>query len=277
MGTNYAITPKNSASYAIDLTSVDVNPGAAPTSTPRQGGFTLRNRINFSHVDIGNKKLADVTLGTAATAGYTLRVLEVPERVLVRDVQIYAVKSETVPGVSAYTTASGTTAGFHADGLQSGHLAALQINIGAEQRSKPLSSSSYAAASHLDIYTGSGIGQAAGNVFGFIPTALTSSSSDLSTIAFSSSMVEAVDSSMTAPELAMVNTNPVVASIWAGSLDASRNIRPQYFALGGYVTLAAGPHAGALGSATDGSTGGTDSIRLTGTWEIQANCNYVPE
>ena len=52
-----------------DLTDVTVNPEAAPTSTPRQGGFTLRNRVNFANVSAANKKLwiiDDVTFSKAS-------------------------------------------------------------------------------------------------------------------------------------------------------------------------------------------------------------------
>lgn len=269
MGTDYAITPKNSASYAVDLTSTDINPSAAPTSTPRQGGFTLRNRINFTNVGAANKKIASITKATAATSGYVLRVLEVPERTLVRDVQVFAVKDETIPGVQMVDKSG--SAGVTASGLGSGHLASLVIGINAEQRSKPASSSSYAAASHLDLLTGAQQGLTAGCCFGNIATATTSSGSNLSQVAFSSSVVEKIDSSMTAPELGKV----VTAATGSGS--AYYEAVPQYFPLGGYVYLAAG-HGIATGSDSDGAGSFTgDNIQLTGTWELQADCTYVPE
>jgi hypothetical protein len=71
MGTNLKFTVANSsASTTFDLTDPSINPSAAPQSTPRQGGFTLRNRINFTNVAAANKKLFNmVSSGSAAQVG----------------------------------------------------------------------------------------------------------------------------------------------------------------------------------------------------------------
>jgi hypothetical protein len=256
MGTNYKVTAKNSASYAIDLTDTDVNPEAAPTSTPRQGGFTLRNRVNFTNVATANKTLATFTGGTAATSGYTLRFLEVPERTLVKDVQVFAVKGETVPGHSA----SLTSGGFHAS-----HLASLAVGISVEQRSKPESSASYVEASHMDLQLAAQSSMAAGGQFGNIGLKAIASS-----LAFDASLIAAVDSSLAAPELSVLKKRQTVGSTALEGVQA-------YFPYGGYIVV---HHTDvATGSQSDASTSKIDSdyTYLTGTWEMQADCMYIPE
>jgi hypothetical protein len=258
---NIKVTVANStASTVIDLTSTSINPGAAPTSTPRQGGFTLRNRINFTNVALANKKLFNIaSSGAAAQAGNVLRVLEVPERVQVNRVNLYAVKSETVPG----SVAVGSASGLHAS-----HLASAAIGVGVEQRSKPLSSASYNALSHLDLQLTAQNGMGAGAQFGEI--ALEAAGASVDGCGFTASQVEAVDTSMTAPELARIVTQV------AGTGSAIYYASPAYFALGGYIYL--GCTNVSTGSASL-STSKADStyVKLTGTWEVQAECTYVPE
>jgi hypothetical protein len=263
MGVNLKFTCANSsASTTFDLTDTDINPDAAPQSTPRQGGFTLRNRINFTNVAADNKKLFTIaSSGQAAQVGNVLRVLDVPERVQVNAVNIYAVKSETVPGAIA----SGSASGLHAS-----HLASLAIGVNVEQRSKPTSSASYAAASHLDLQLSAQNGLPAGGQFGEIPL-LKAGAAVVGGCKFEASKVEAVDSSMSAPELGRVVTQK------AGTGSAIEYGAPAYFPLGGYVYL--GCTNVATGSASHTSAAKADStfVSLTGTWEIQADCQYVPE
>ena len=259
---NVKVTVANSsASTTFDLTDPDINPSAAPTSTPRQGGFTLRNRINFTNVATANKKLFNIaSTGSAAQVGNVLRVLEVPERVLVKDVQIFAVKSETIPG----SYLSGSASGFHASAF-----ASAAIGIGVEQRSKPMSSSSYAATTHLDLQLTAQDGMGAGAQFGEIPLAV-AGAAVVGGCAFEGSKVEAIDSSMSAPELGRVLTEV------AGTGSAIYHAAPAYFPLGGYVYLG-------MTNVNTGSTSNSiskcdsTSLQLTGTWEIQADCTYVPE
>ena len=259
MGVNYKVTPANStAATTFDLTDPAINPSAAPTSTPRQGGFTLRNRINFTNVATANKKLFNALVGaTAATVGNVLRVLEVPERTLVKDVQIFAVRDETVPGAAISKTASG---------LHASAFATLAIGIGVEQRSVPLDNASYSALTDLDLQLTAQEGMPAGGQFGEIPLLKAGSS-----CAFESSKVEAIDSSMTAPELGRVVTEK------AATGSGIKHAVPAYFPLGGYVYLGATDVT--TGSVTNSSNtlANSDFVYLTGTWEIQADCTYVPE
>ena len=260
MAVDYAVTP--AIAGLKDLTDTSVNPDAAPTTTPRQGGFTLRNRINFDNVAAGNKTLYTITKATAATAGNILAVLEVPERVLVKSVKVFAVKSADIPGCSMYDVSG--SAGATASGLAASHLGATHINIGALQRSKPLDDDSYVAASHLDVQNGAVGGTAAGGQFGVIATQVAVTTNGV----FSASLVEKIDSSMTAPELGQVVTRQADSTTLVTGTEG-------YFPLGGYVTIQSTPGAG--GSASDGVGSFTgDHLRLTGTWEIQADCMYVP-
>ena len=263
MAENFTFTPANSsASSIIDLTSTDINPGAAPTSTPRQGGFTLRNRINFTNVSTTNSKLFNMTASSASNAqgSYVLRVLEVPERVMVKDVQIFAVRDETVPGSAAV----GSNAGLHAS-----HLTTLAIGIGVETRSVPLDNSSYSGLTDLDIQASAQRGMGAGAQFGEI--ALEAAGASVDGCGFTASQVEAVDSSMSNAQFARVVTEV------AGTGSAIEHAQPSYFPLGGYVYL--GTTIAATGSASLSSISkiGSTYVHLTGTWEIQADCTYMPE
>jgi hypothetical protein len=91
--------------------------------------------------------------------------------------------------------------------------------------------------------------------------------------AFDAGLVEAVDTSMTAPWLAKVD---------AGVNAASAKFTPAevYFPFGGYVSMSLGPNNTALGVMA--SSKGAASVTgmygiLSGTWEVEANCEYIPE
>ena len=261
MAVNLKFTPANSSAATVfNLTSTDINPEAAPTSTPRQGGFTLRNRINFTNVAAANKKLFTcASTSSAAQVGNVLRVLEVPERVQVNAVNIYAVRNETVPG----SYATGSASGLHASAL-----ASLAIGIGVEQRSVPLDNASYSALTHLDLQLAAQNGGVAGAQFGQISCDKAGAAVTGGCI-FTAGQVEAIDSSMTAPELGRVITQYAVGSTMVYAT-------PAYFPLGGYVYLGTTDVATGNVSNSDAKAAGT-YVSLTGTWEIQADCQYVPE
>jgi hypothetical protein len=63
MGVAYKF--KTDSGSVIDLTSTSTNPGAAPVTTQRQGGFTLRNRVNFSNVAAANRVLTTFASASA--------------------------------------------------------------------------------------------------------------------------------------------------------------------------------------------------------------------
>ena len=90
---------------------------------------------------------------------------------------------------------------------------------------------------------------------------------------FEASQVEKIDSSMTAPELGRIQTQVLNGS----AASTITGVIPQYFPLGGYVYL--GMTNVNTGSQSHTSAGKADStyLSLTGTWEIQADCQYIPE
>jgi hypothetical protein len=266
----------------IDLTSTTVNPSAAPTSTPRQGGFTLRNRFDGTQLagtSIGSNSYSNDTLWEAADAPSSssntepvsrMKILEVPERTYVKDLHVYAVKSETAP-ITTFTP----IATVHASDLEN-----TVIFAGAYQNDRPTSSASYVEASDLVQLTSlnavaeDGSAPVAGHVFGDIPM---TKSTLVPTWAMS-----AVDSTIASAE------KPMTTSFFFQQYDASsagiEKTMGHYFPYGGYVYMALGPYATKLGSASSAaditdfyasSTGAT--ITVAGVWDVQANCNYVPE
>jgi hypothetical protein len=259
MATNYKF--KTDSGSVIDLTSTSVNPGAAPTSTPRQGGFSLRNRVNFGNVSAANSLLT--TLASTSAASQTANLmyfLQVPNRTLVKKVHVFGVKSQTAPATSVSLTASG---------LNASHLASAVFGINAAIWSKP-DSTTRVAASHLDKQTTAVNSLLAGALFGQIPLQKAGAS-----VAFEASLVEKVDASMTAPRLGQVQTTEAAGG---GAVVAGLD-QGVYFPFGGYVYGALGPYNVGTGNASvsSASKANSDTISLAGVWEMQADCMYVPE
>jgi hypothetical protein len=254
MGLSYKF--KAAVASAVDLTSISVNADAAPVSTPRQGGFTLRNRVNFANVATANKTTFTMATQSSASSHQAslFYVLEVPNRTLVKRVNAFAVESQAIP---AHTLTASTFSSAGASFLKSAIL-----GINAVVWSKP-SSGTRTAASHLDILSAATHGMTAGAYFGNVALQNASNSA-----AFEASQVEKVDASMTEPHFGAVQTQEAVASMQG----------PQglYFPHGGYVTMALGPYnvaTGSAGSSTDNSATAT----LAGVWEFIGDCLYVPE
>lgn len=263
---------KTSSGTKINLTSVSVNPSAAPVTTPRQGGFTLRNRINFTNVAASNKKTFTFNVSGASSgkiqAANRLRVLRVPARTLVKGpVHVFAVASQTIPGhavASAATAASLNSA-----------LAAGVLGFTAEAFYK--TSSGVINTTSVRIHQAATLGGSSTNkgaALGGIPI----QKADAGTLSiFEASMVEKVDASMTAPWLGRVMRTG------GGAVGTGSAVYPgtdMYFPYGGYVTMALGPQATGLGAMA--SSKGKSQAKgmygaVSGTWEIQADCMYVPE
>lgn len=267
----------------VDLTSTSVNPSAAPTSTPRQGGFTLRNRLDFGQVSAANKSMwtiDDATLNDDAVKNF--RILKVPERTFVKEIKVMAVASETTPQIRL-SGAKASNASISASDLDAAYLV-----FGADVNKKPESSSSYAAASHLVHVTALNStaqdvkGAVAGNVFGIIKGKVAASDADWSsnTNWVFLDKFKAVDSS-----IASATKHPNITARRIGPAEASAYLQRtegHYFPYGGYVTLRLGPHNASLASDVtaaaafySGTTAATFSLH--GVWDIQADCNYVPE
>ena len=258
-GLNFKFT--TSSGEIIDLTSTGVNPDAAPESTPRQGGFTIRNRWNSNNLSAANKRTfgpMTASVAAAAKSANIIKVLKVPARTLVKaPIQVFAVASETIPGHA--TAGAATKASLNSAG------AAGVLGFTGYAYSKPDKS---AAVRHIAT-TIKGQTVLAGCALGGVPVTKFDSHGG----GFESGLVEAVDASMTAPALAQVN---------AGVNAASTKYTPAelYFPYGGYVTLTLGPNDTALGAMA--SSKGASQAKglygyLTGTWEVMADCSYIPE
>jgi hypothetical protein len=261
---------------AVDLTDVDVNPGAAPTATPRQGGFMLRNRINFANVSSGSDNAMTVNaveMTTLPTTPFT--VLQVPERVFVKELMLYAVEGQTVPGFSTTQIASTS--------LTNSDLDTWTMSFGAKRNRKDVTNASYVAASDLvQIITapaGTGCavdGVVGGDVFGNLLTKI-STNNTVWVDAFDAidgSLATSAEPMQTAKSIR--NTGALITSALSQHNDG------EYFPYGGLVNMFIGPWNVAESSGVTAvesfyasSVGAT--IDLTGVWEIQAQCWYVPE
>lgn len=89
---------------AKNLQSTAVNPVAAPVATPREGGFTLRNRINFAVVNSSAEKIMGTIASNAAT-GTNWQVLQVPKRTVLHQLVFMGIPGSTaVAHAWDYTT-----------------------------------------------------------------------------------------------------------------------------------------------------------------------------
>jgi hypothetical protein len=268
---------------AVDLTDVDVNPDAAPTSTPRQGGFTLRNRINFDNVSAANKLMwtvSDATPATETTVPFV--VLQVPKRVFVKDLTLFCVEGQSVP-----TFATVGPKGSSNSSITASDLSTMTLGFGATKNRKSVANASYAAASDLLALTtvnaemNNPDGEVAADVFGQLGLNTASVSSAVQVV-FDDTF-KAIDGSLASP-LEPMQQAKVVRNVGAAATGASTLSQKQdgeYFPYGGNVHMKLGPWNTSLTSKIStaagwfSTTGATTS--LAGVWEIQANCMYVPE
>jgi hypothetical protein len=275
----------------VDLTDTDVNPDAAPTSTPRQGGFTLRNRINFSNVSTSNKTMCTFDATPATTATVPFRILEVPERVYVKDLMIFAVKDQSVPTV-------------HITGAQSSNLdikdsdfSLMTVSFGAQRNKRPTSHASYVAASSLvDLTTvngeqTAGMGTVAGNIFGALKlngeltdplSPVTASNPNILFVDAFQTVDAAIGNPLEPMGTAKKVRNPGALGGASGATALIQQEDGEYFPYGGYVKMQLGPWNTSMASGYSDVTGifsspSAATIWLAGVWEIQANCQYIPE
>lgn len=253
----FAFTMANDTT-TVDLTDPSVNPLAAPESTPRQGGFTLRNRFDASHTWSAATFAAGDIAAVASTTATTFTatpffVLDVPKRTMVNDISVFQVIGETAPG-HAYSI-TGTNG--------SNDIKSATLKFYAVPWKKNTGSS---AASYVD-------------AFGEIDLTAVTSASDAGSIAgsfLSSSWSASSASKISTPTNAGVRMGNAMTNLAWG---AGTYPNPQYFPHGGRIALRVG---GAATSISTSSATGTARLvsasgALSGVWEIQANCNYVPE
>jgi len=255
------ITLTSTSAATVDLTSVSTNPDVAPVSTPRQGGFTLRNRWNCSNLSGNNDRTfttSDVTFTSASSvatiAATHFKILEVPPRTMVNQINMFAVHSETAPNHQfEYSGSAGSSVAFASVDLTGtalrvfaqGYISASQsslaahascVTLGKLETEDPVPASS-------DTH---------GNILG--------------------STITASWSSLSVPNTAaQVIANDYTAS--TNAIDAGTWVRPIYFPHGGFIKMRLDDSISAtsVGANTEKFSG-----TLLGTWEVQAHCGYVP-
>lgn len=262
-----AITFTMTDDTIIDLTDNTINPDAAEMSTPRQGGFTLRNRWDCTKLALTGK---DVTFAagdivhvtSAAAAVFTntpFTVLQVPARTMVNNLSLYNPTGETGPGHQFYYSGSTSAAGNTANNIKS---TTLTFHGAAWKKSNGTS-----VATHVD-----GLGEIDLAAVGASASGGTFGGSKLGAATFSASS----SSKISTPTNAGVFLEHTMASL---ANAATSFIYPLYFPHGGRIIMKLKDAATSLSSSS--ATADTElakySGKLTGVWEIQANCNYVPE
>lgn len=257
------ITLTSTSAVTIDLTSVATNPELAPVSTPRQGGFTLRNRWNCSNLTNGTRDNVTVNasdLGSVlassilAIAAPHFKILEVPARTMVHGMNMYAVHSETAPNHQfEYSGSAGSSVAFASVDFTG---TALRIYTQA-----------YISASQSSLAThGNAVTLAKLELEDPVPA-----SSDTHGNIFGST-ITASWSSLSVPDTAgTMIANDYTAS--TNAIDAGTWVKPVYFPHGGFIKMR-------LDDAISATSVGANSLKFSGTllgvWEVQANCGYVP-
>lgn len=250
-----------SASTIHDLTSTTINPDAAMDSTPRQGGFTLRNKCNFANVPAANAKtftIASASKSSASQTANTFRWLKVPRRTLVKGIRVMAIESASVPAHTVSATDS-TSAG----------MGAAQLGFSGEVYKK----SSSGTAGTLTMVTG-------------VPPVVASLASTHAGGALGALALNPLKTTKCSLEHAFKSVDGSIASVstgrvthWEGNFSKSSiAYSPEgvYFPYGGYVTMAMGPYDVAVGNVSSANMASKSGV-VSGTWEVQADCFYVPE
>lgn len=113
-----------SSASTIDLTSNAVNESAPEVSTQRQGGFTLRNRVNFANLAASNRKVLNGAIANK------MRLLEVPKGAIVKKLYLSLVPGETAFSGTVTASASLASATLNLD--SEAYKEAAQTNLAKE-------------------------------------------------------------------------------------------------------------------------------------------------
>jgi hypothetical protein len=85
--TAYKFQVNTTAASDVNLTSISTNPDLVPVATPREGGFTLRNRWNSAKLaSSSTAMITSFTNASASTSVARYRAIEVPPRTYVHQV-----------------------------------------------------------------------------------------------------------------------------------------------------------------------------------------------
>jgi hypothetical protein len=96
----------------FDLTDPAINPNAAEISTPRQGGFTVRNRIDFDNPTL---QAAGADVAATLNVANLFYILEIPKRTNIRRLTFTSLPGEDVlagsPTAASYGSVASATMG----------------------------------------------------------------------------------------------------------------------------------------------------------------------
>ena len=202
----------------FDMNDPAVNPDAKNVTTPREGGFTLRNRINFSNPEIvaaGANMLANN--GAAGAVANIFKILTVPARVSIKSLRILK-----VPGESNFAGAH-TSAGASNSGATMG--------IGTR-------------------FAKNASGSLINDVDALADHAITKSTGALPTTFFSGAA-----------------STPGQWDV--SQSDTSAPVLPLVAPYGGDITM----H---IVDGSGGASASSDAIKMTGVFEVVADCDYMP-
>ncbi|MHA2067621.1 MAG: hypothetical protein ACXABY_24930 [Candidatus Thorarchaeota archaeon] len=242
-----AIAVKHNGS-AIDLTSLSTNVDAAPVATPRQSGFTLRNRFEGSLAV--TLSASAVTGASSQVANNPIYIMEVPAHTLVKNINVYAVEGKTVPG-HAFTY-SGTSASLSANDQ------ALNIGFVAQPVKKWATSSGTKTKTYDSLSASLTLGQ----------ILLTAATASLPKGSLTGSPLKAIN----APSS---NTSSATkGGFYAGLAQGASNVNddgtynyPRFFPHGGRIVMTL---TGAVVD-NDSKINAMSGV-CSGTWEVQAEC-----
>ena len=255
------ITVVASSAGTINLQDPDVNPDAAPVSTPRQGGFTLRNRWKCANLAVASRSLFETTDWSSTSSGSDaslaatmLQAITVPKRTLVKDLTLFAVAGEAGPNTLCKFGGSAGSAVTLASDLN-------EVNVNVYAHAYKSASQSSLAASLVEMaqIDTEDPDDASSDTHGWFDGALLGQSASWS--------------SLSVPTSAAMHLKQALTTS-GNIIDASTIESPQYFPHGGFIVLRtdAGIYADSVSTVT-----GSWSQEMEGTWEIQASCQYVPE
>lgn len=253
MAATHDIVLQTSAANIMDLTDPTINKSAVgSTTTPRQGGFTIRNRINADQVGVKNVTMpASALYSTTKVAVNQLYVLDVPKRTTVKSINLYSVVGESRPEHTyAHKTADASAA--------ANDVIAHTLTFSSKAYKKE-DQSAFAAI-------------VAGNLGEFDIAAMTSSTSVIGTSTLNGGVPAATSASSTATP-----TNCAAYARMAGVSGAAAETTYEtqaYFPFGGKVVMHL---AGSSAWEATSNIGDDYNGYITGVWELQADCNYVPE
>jgi hypothetical protein len=255
-------------SALVNLQDPLKNPGALPVSTPRQGGFTLQNRINFSNIASADNGIVNasgaVTSATSASSqvGQRLGILSVPERTIVKNLKIMAVAGQTAPN-HAWVLGTATSA-------TASDWSVAELMFGARAYKKSQHAASFSEASSAVWHTG--YTGTTGEVFGALTILSATGSLPRGTVAGLPSAISASSSTPWAGSTELMPNDP------NGDNDAAALPQAQYFPYGGQVTMQLGPLGTNITMASSALTNGakyTDTF--SGVFHFTADCDYIPE